>query len=113
MKTRTHPNNLRQQVALEQKRRNVVFFTLIIIAFIYIGTTLLFGEMGFIKYLHLKKIRNSLDAEIATMTKDKVKMKEQVNALKNDTFSIEKNAREEYGMAKPDEYIFQFNENGR
>ncbi|MDI6728042.1 MAG: septum formation initiator family protein [Thermodesulfovibrionales bacterium] len=108
MRGRIQPRNLGQQVAVERKKRNVVFFTVIILAFLYIGTTLLFGNMGFIKYLKLKKTKNSLETEIITLEKENKILKTQINALKEDPYYIEKHAREEFGLAKPDEYIFQF-----
>lgn len=108
MRGKIQPRNLRQQVTVEKKRRNIVFFTVIILAFLYIGTTLLLGDMGLIKYLKLKKIRNNLEAEIHTMEKENKILKAQINALKEDPYYIEKYAREEFGLAKPDEYIFQF-----
>ncbi len=108
MRGRIQPRNLRQQVAVERKKRNVVFFTVIILAFLYIGTTLLFGNMGFIKYLKLKKTKNNLEAEIITLEKENKILQTQITALKEDPYYIEKHAREEFGLAKPDEYIFQF-----
>lgn len=102
------PRNLRQLVTVERKRRNVIFFTVIILAFLYIGTSLLFGNMGFIKYLKLKKTKNGLETEITTLEKENKILKTQINALKEDPYYIEKYAREEFGLAKPDEYIFQF-----
>ncbi|MCL4537830.1 MAG: septum formation initiator family protein [Nitrospirae bacterium] len=108
MRGRIQPKNLRQQVTVERKRRNVVFFTIIILAFLYMGTTLLLGDMGLIKYLKLKKAKNNLETEITTLEKETKTLKTQINALKEDPYYIEKHAREEFGLAKPDEYIFQF-----
>ncbi|MBI3592689.1 MAG: septum formation initiator family protein [Nitrospirae bacterium] len=108
MRGRIQPKNLRQQVTVERKRRNIIFFTIVILAFFYIGITLLFGDMGFIKYTKLKNTRNRLETEIRNMENENKTLKTHVNALKEDHFYIEKYAREEYGLARPDEYIFQF-----
>lgn len=108
MRGRIQPKNLRQQVTVEKKRRNVVFFTIIILAFLYIGAALILGDMGFIKYLKIKKTKNTLETEISTIEKENKVLKSQINALKEDPYYIEKHAREEFGLAKPDEYIFQF-----
>ncbi len=108
MRGRIQPRNLRQQVTVERKRRNIIFFTIIILAFLYMGTALILGDMGFIKYLKLTKTKNNLEVEINTMDKENKILKSQINALKDDPYYIEKHAREEFGLAKPDEYIFQF-----
>lgn len=113
MRGRIQPRNLRQQVALERKRRNVIFFTVIILAFLYIGTSLFLGNMGFIKYLTLKKTKNSLETEITALEKENKILQTQIKALKEDPYYIEKHAREEFGLAKPDEYIFQFQDNAK
>jgi cell division protein FtsB len=108
MRGRIQPRNLRQQVAVERKKRNVIFFTVIILAFLYISTSILFGNMGLIRYLALKKTKSTLETEIATLEKENKILQTQINALKEDPYYIEKYAREEFGLAKPDEYIFQF-----
>jgi len=74
---------------------------------------MLFGEKGLIKYDDLKKKTDNLDAELTLIEKDNKLLKSQVEALRKDPFFIEKYAREEYGLAKPEEYIFQFQDDGR
>lgn len=102
------PRNLRQQVDAERRSRNAVFFTLAGILLIYLGITLFAGENGFFKYSALQKNKEKLNAEIITLENQNREMKKQVNALKNDPFYIEKSAREEFGLAKKNELIFQF-----
>lgn len=113
MKARTRQANLRQQVVVERRRRNVIFFTIVILAFFYMGIALLFGNMGFIKYLKLSKTKSRIEAEITAVDRENKALKAHVTALKDDNFYIEKYAREEYGLAKPDEYIFQFKNDER
>jgi cell division protein FtsB len=113
MKGRIQPRNLRQQVTVEKRRRNILFFGIMSAAFLYICTTLIFGDMGLIKYVGLNRTRARLEAGIHSMEKENSTLKKQVSALKQDTFYIEKYAREEYGLARPDEYIFQFKDDER
>ena len=113
MRGRIQPRNLRQQVTVEGKRRNIVFFTLVTLAFFYIVIALVLGNMGFLKYAALTKTKNTLVTEISTLEKENKALKTHVGSLKDDNFYIEKYAREEYGLAKPDEYIFQFKDDGR
>ncbi|MGD0281811.1 MAG: septum formation initiator family protein [Dissulfurispiraceae bacterium] len=113
MKGRIQPRNLRQQVTSERRRRNIIFFTLVTLSFFYITIALLFGKMGFLKYNELTKTKNRLNAEIVALEKGNAALKSHVTALKDDNYYIEKYAREEYGLAKPGEYIFQFKGDGR
>jgi cell division protein FtsB len=111
---RIRPKNLRQQVTIERKRRNIVFFTSVILALLYIGVTMLLGNMGMIKYFELRKTKSRLSSEIKAVEHENKTLRDQITALKEDPYYIEKHAREEFGMARPDEYIFQFqDENGR
>ncbi len=102
------PKNMRQQVAIENRRRTIVFFTLILVALVYLLATLLLGDMGLFKYLELKKTKQRLETEILSLDKERELMKSEVKSLEVDQYYIEKKAREEYGMAKPNELIFQF-----
>src|SRR5208283_1790424 len=102
MRGRIQPRNLRQQVTVEGRRRNIVFFTLVTIAFFYIVIALVLGNMGFLKYTALTKTKNTLVTEIGTLEKENKALKAHVSSLKDDNFYIEKYAREEYGLAKPD-----------
>ncbi|HAK88228.1 MAG TPA: hypothetical protein DHV16_00650 [Nitrospiraceae bacterium] len=114
MTGRIQPRNLRQQVVVEKKRRNVIFFTVIALASLYMGASLLFGNMGLIKYFWLHKTKNKLDVEMKHIETENQRLKAEIHALKHDPYYIEKHAREDFGLAKPDEYIFQFqNDNTR
>ncbi len=113
MRSRIQPRNLRQQVTFERRRRNIIFFTIVTLAFIYMVIALVLGNMGFLKYTALTKTKNTLDTEISTLEKENKALKAHISALKDDDFYIEKYAREEYGLAKPNEYIFQFKDDGR
>jgi cell division protein FtsB len=105
--------NLRQQVKFERRRRNAIFFAIISAAFFYIAAQLVFGNMGLLKYSALTKTKNRLDTEINALGRENKTLKKQIAAFKGDNFYIEKYAREEYGMAKPGEYIFQFKDDVR
>ncbi|MFA5353962.1 MAG: septum formation initiator family protein [Thermodesulfovibrionales bacterium] len=101
-------HRLRHQVARERRIRNLIFFVIMAGAFLYMGINLFLGDMGLIKYYSLKRTQRSLEAEIRGMEKENSLVGSQIHALKNDPYYIEKQAREEYGLARPDEFIFQF-----
>jgi len=105
---KTGPRNLRQQVDAERWKKNAVFFGLTGLVLIYLCITLLVGDNGLFKYWELRKTKTKLDSEITGLEKQNTELKKQVNALKNDPYYIEKSAREEYGLARKNELIFQF-----
>jgi cell division protein FtsB len=111
MKGRIQPKNLRQQVALERKRRSIIFFTVITLAFLYVIVNMLPGDMGLVKYLRLIETKNMIEAEVKAMEEENKLLQAHIRALKEDPYYIEKHAREEFGLAKPNEYIFQFQDN--
>ena len=102
---------LRQQVSREQKRRTYIFFACVLAAMAYLSYNLMFGDMGVIKYFELRHNKKRLETELTRINKENKALSEQVNSLRKDPYYIEKYAREEYGLAKPDEFIFQFKKN--
>jgi cell division protein FtsB len=101
-------NLLRKQVASEIKIRRLIFYTVIVLSFIYLLISSFFGDMGLLKYreLYIKKTR--LQAQVQEMEQENLQIRSQIKLLKEDPYFKEKYAREEFGLAKPDEYIFQY-----
>jgi cell division protein FtsB len=98
---------LQRQVISERKKKRLIFYTIFIIALFYIAMNLV-GENGFFKYIELKNRKARLEKEIAELLDDNRRLRAQIEALKDDPFYIEKQAREEFGLAGPDEYIFEY-----
>lgn len=104
------PNNLlRKQVVTEMKRR-LIFFTFVLVAFFYFSISLIFGDMGFRKYMELNKRKAYLENQIKVIEKENKKLRSDTKLLKEDTFYKEKHAREDFGLARPDEYIFRYDD---
>ncbi len=101
-------NLLRKQVVSEIKKKRLITFILIILSFIYLGTNLLMGDAGLLKYRELSNKKLSLKKEITELEKENTRIKTQIKSLKENPFYSEKYAREEFGLARPDEYIFQY-----
>jgi cell division protein FtsB len=101
-------NQLRKQVASERKKRKLIFFTVVFLSFLYLFITLLFGDMGLLQYRELagKKIR--LEAQVTEIGRENEQIRSEIKAIREDPFYKEKHAREDFGLAKPDEYIFQY-----
>jgi len=112
-KSKAKSRGMRQQVSRENRRKTLVFFACVLVAMGYLFYNLMFGDMGIIKYYQLRQNKIRLESELKRVEKENKALNEQVNALKKDPFYIEKYAREEYGLAKPDEFIFQFKKPGQ
>ena len=101
-------NLLRKQVVSEIKKKRLITFILIILSFIYLAANLLLGDAGLLKYRELSNKKLSLQKEITELDKENTRIKTQIKSLKENPFYTEKYAREEFGLAIPDEYIFQY-----
>jgi cell division protein FtsB len=101
-------NLLRKQVVSEVRKRRLIFLTVMILSFLYLSISLLFGDSGLFRYLELNRTRRSLEVQLVEISKQNEQIRQQITLLKNDPFYREKLAREEFGLAKPDEYIFLY-----
>ncbi|OGW57279.1 MAG: hypothetical protein A2Z09_03305 [Nitrospirae bacterium RBG_16_43_8] len=101
-------NLLRKQVVSEIKKKKLITFILIILSFIYLTANLLLGDAGLLKYRELSNKKLSLEKGITELEKENTSIKTQIKSLKDNPFYAEKYAREEFGLARSDEYIFQY-----
>jgi len=101
-------NLLRKQVMSEVKKKKLIFLTFVSLSFLYLSISLLFGDMGLFRYLELHRTKISLETQITEINRQNEQLRTQLKLLKEDPFYREKLAREEYGLSKPNEYIFQY-----
>ncbi|MFZ6017303.1 MAG: FtsB family cell division protein [Nitrospirota bacterium] len=101
-------NILRKQVVSEIKKRRLIFFIIILLSFFYLFISLIFRDMGFLRYRELNKTKARLEKQIDDIKKENMQLETQIKLLREDPFYMEKHAREEFGLARPDEYIFQY-----
>ena len=101
-------NLLRKQVLSEVRKRRLIFFTFVVLSFIYLSISLLFGDAGLLRYIELNKTKNGLEKQLVEINRQNEQIRTQIKLLKEDPFYKEKLAREEFGLAKPDEYIFKY-----
>jgi cell division protein FtsB len=99
---------LGNQVRAEMKKRRLVFFTFFVLCFIYLLVSLVFGDTGLLKYMELNRTKKNLEKQVVEINSQNEEIKTQIRLLKDDPFYKEKLAREEFGLAKPDEYVFQY-----
>jgi cell division protein FtsB len=101
-------NLLRKQVLAEVRKKRLIFLTFVILSFIYLSISLVFGDMGLFRYLELNRTKTNLEKQISEINSQNEQLRTQLKLLKEDPFYKEKLAREEYGLSKPNEYIFQY-----
>ena len=101
-------SHLRWQVEQERKRRDLIFFLLTLSFLIYLGWVFFFDESGYLRYRQLLERRIELAAEIASLQEENKALRDEIELLENDPFYIEKHAREDLNLSRPDEYIFVF-----
>lgn len=99
---------LRKQVFSEVKKKRLIFLTFFILSFIYLSISLVFGDMGLFRYLELNRTKKNIENQIIEINKQNEQLRVQLKLLKEDPFYREKLAREEYGLSKPNEYIFKY-----
>ncbi len=101
-------NLLRKQVVSEVKKRRLIFFTFVVLSFLYLTISLLFGDVGLLRYIELNRTKKGLEKQLVEINMQNEQIRTQIRLLKEDPFYKEKLAREEFGLARPDEYIFQY-----
>ncbi|NWF51477.1 MAG: septum formation initiator family protein [Nitrospirae bacterium] len=66
--------------------------------------------MGLIKYIELNKKRVELENQIKQIEIENKNLRSDIRMLKEDPFYKEKHAREDFNLARPDEYIFRYDD---
>jgi cell division protein FtsB len=68
----------------------------------------IFGGRGLMQIYHLKEERNRIEGSNARLQEENRKLTEKVNRLRNNKDEVEKVAREELGLVKKGEVVYQF-----
>lgn len=89
-----------------RKIYNLIFFSFLIIAFIY----LFFNDNGIFKYLKAKNEIRKLEVEIRKAELKLHALQLEIDSLKFSKEKIEKVAREKYHMSKPTELVIKVEE---
>lgn len=85
-----------------------MFLLAFAVFFFLIVYSMFIDNMGLVKYLHLKAQERMMEQRISSLEGGIASLKEEIVRINKDPFYIEKQAREDLGMAKPDEYIFKY-----
>jgi len=74
----------------------------------YFAFLLVFGDRGFMKFLEVARTHRHLTQEIQRIKERNEKLRQRAQALKSDFDTIEEIARQELGLVKKGELIYQF-----
>jgi cell division protein FtsB len=101
---------LRKQVESELKRRRYVVYTILLLSILYVIATVLVGERGLMRYLELSHREATLSAEVSELKQENQKLRDVLDSYGENSFYIEKHARENFGLAEKDEFIYLYEE---
>jgi len=74
----------------------------------YLLLSLLFGEMGLLKFIKMKQTYAKIQRENHTLKEENEKLGRKIRMLKTDPDVIEQIARDRLGFAKEGELIYEF-----
>ncbi len=69
---------------------------------------LLAGDKSIFKVMSLYREQDHLTARLAELKQENKKLQTQISQLKSDPKAVERIAREELGMVRPDEVVYRF-----
>jgi cell division protein FtsB len=93
--------SLNTKISLRKARYYVLALIPLLIAFIFLE-----GDSGLINQYRLMRKVKKLEREILELERERARLEEEIRLLEYDEEYIEKIAREEYNLAKPDEILF-------
>ncbi len=103
-------NLLRKQVYQEKRKQSLIIYLLLIAVNLYLLWSLIFDDNGIFKYLNLKEKHLELTNEISLLEEENKQLKAEINRIQEDPFYMEKLAREQLNLSRPDELVFIFQE---
>jgi cell division protein FtsB len=103
-----------QQEAAERRfKRGFRSYAFVLSCIFVVGSvSALFGEDGFLDKLRLRSEIRKLEGEVALQRQNVITLEREIQALETDPMARERIAREQLGLAFPDEYLFILPEEG-
>jgi cell division protein FtsB len=103
-------NRSRKTVIETQKRRRFILLTVAGFFAVYFIFSFVFGDSGLLSYFRMERTKGKLNHEIEDLRQKNAELKNQIEALRSDPQYIEQIAREQLGLVKDGEIIYQFND---
>jgi len=96
-------------IKVKRKKRSFEYWVvwLLFLALFFIFLTI-FGQNGLLQIGDLKKARMILTKEIFALQEENYSLRREIKGLKEDPFFVEKVAREELDLVRPNEVVYQF-----
>lgn len=101
---------LHRQVTSELKKRRLIILTVMCLSLMYLFINFVFGNTGLIRYTELQDKKKQIETEILDIETRNNRLRSELKLFKENPFYIEKHARENFNMARPDEYIFKYDQ---
>ncbi|MGA1842636.1 MAG: FtsB family cell division protein [bacterium] len=94
---------------VDRKKKSLEYWIvwLLFLAVFFIFLTI-FGKNGLLQVGDLKKVRLLLTEEIWALREENDALRKEIRGLKEDPFFIEKVAREELNLVRPNELVYYF-----
>ena len=86
-------------------RRRLKLAVLLLLA---LAVASIVGNRGLVRVYHMHQTRTSLERDIAELKTSNAALAEEVHGLRTDPARIEAIAREELGLVKPGEMVYEF-----
>lgn len=102
---------IKNKLLSKLSNRSALTAYIVIVFFVFLMSV--FGKNGLIKLIRLSHIVSTYNEEIEFYKNENIKLSGEISALENDLYFIEKVARTEFGLAKPDEIIYIFKDEGK
>jgi len=90
-----------------QRKKSIKRFLFLLLA-VFVVYSFLSGPYGFLRLVSLFKEKQEVKLEIKELEAEIMDMEQRKEKLENDSFYLEKEAREKLGMARKDEKIYKF-----
>jgi len=89
-------------------RKKYLFLGLITFLNGYLLLSLVFGEMGWMKFIKMREAHQQLTGEMVSLRSQNNALLYEIDALKSDPHFIEGLAREQLGLVRAGELVYEF-----
>jgi cell division protein FtsB len=93
------------QVLVQEKRHRLIIWGGVG-CFLVLSLLAMAGDRGFLELNEFNRHLQRLEDQIRALEEENLQVRRQVIGLKSDPYQIERVAREDLGLARPDELIF-------
>ncbi len=101
-------NRKRVDLQRRHRRHRLIWYTVGALIAGYFLVLLIFNEMGLMKFISVVKTHRDLSQEIEHLVRRNHELRERARALRDDPETIESIARQELGLVKKGELVYQF-----